>query len=287
MWFRPRLLSLLAAPLAAACATYPGPPVEEVSLGAARASRPAARPSRDPALGGALSGRAAIPQGVLAKATKLISDNGYGVVSNQGGAVVANNGGQVVANNGGQAIAAPFQLLAPYTLMAAGQRALIGFPVRIVDAQGAPVLDAAGKPYEAATDRLGRYAFRATPRGRNLLVELALPGDLGTMRAFLPDAAAGAPRTADVEGVGTHVLGYVLATYVKADQARLDRLEADAEAAARAEAEKALAAVAKGVIDADSVAEAALVKTVGVWRELSEPFDASLAAIEAKVAAPQ
>ena len=263
-----------AMALATACAgpASGGPRPKLLVAPAAAASAPAVRE------GGALTGKAKIPTGVVAGGGGLISDKGVGVVANAGGQVVSNGGSQVIANGGGQ-LGAP---AIGFRLLAEGQRPLVGFKVRLVDASGAPALDPAGRPYEAETDADGAFAFARTPAGRSLVVELALPGALGRLVGFAP--ASGGSGEVALEGVGTHVLGYVLAQVVQGDQARLERLDAASEAAARADAEAALAQAAGGVIAADSLAPASLVATVGVWRELSAPFDARLAAIERQVA---
>ncbi|MDB5097746.1 MAG: repeat-containing protein [Cyanobacteria bacterium RYN_339] len=217
-----------------------------------------------------LMGRASLPVGLLTGAgAGILSEHGVGIIANNAGQMAGTNGGTVLANNGGQIVGKT-----KFTLLASGQKAAIGFKVQLVDAAFATVYD------EAQTDEEGRFAFTKVPGGHNLLARLELPGEAGRLVGLVPD---GATQELVLEGVGTHVVGYVLDQYVKADQATLDRLSGADAAEAVARAEAALAAVAMGKLDAASLAGPSVVKTVGVWRSLSKDFDGQLDAIKRKL----
>lgn len=185
--------------------------------------------------GGALIGKAKIPTGLVANnAGNLSSDAGGSIVSNDGSTLIANNAGNIIANHGGG-----------YALLNVDEKPLEGFAVTIVDAAGKQVLDASGQPYRTTTAADGSYKFAATPRGQHLVVRVELPSAVGPMLAFLPDAAPGTARQADVSAASTLVMGYVLDKFLQGatdPDASLQKLPASVEATTRAKAAAAFGA---------------------------------------------
>jgi hypothetical protein len=196
--------------------------------------------------------------------TSLLTGAGAGILSEHGAGVVSNNGAMLVGKS-------------KYGLLATGQKPAIQFKVQVVDAAGAPVLDAAGQPYEAVTGEDGRFSIPRRPLGHNLLLKLALPGEAGALLALLPEDGT---REVALEGVGTHVVGYVLDQFVAGKQSALDRPLGPAVDDAIARAEDALAAVAGGKLEVKSLATASVVATVGVWRDLSQDFDRQIRVVQ-------
>lgn len=265
-----RLPWLLLPLLLAACQAAPAR-LPATAGAAAYVAPPAGKPIAL-AVGGRLVGKSKIPEGLVTASKGALLLKGAAIISNGGAPLSGPVAAPLVPTGGGS-------LVAPYGLLAEGQKVLAGFPVRLLDVAGSPALDAAGKPYETVTTADGTYEFATTPVGQNLIVALDLPGGLGRVIGFLPAPAGAGTRNVDLEGVGTHVLGYLLDQQIKGDAARFARLVPADEAGARADAEAALAAAAKGRLDADSLATNKLVATVGVWRGLSQPFDRRLKAI--------
>jgi hypothetical protein len=267
---------LLALALAFAACQPVRPSLIGAGTGAPTYVPPPSGAPRPLSAGGRLVGKSKIPEGLVAASSGLLQAQGAAIVSN-GGAALTNNGGAALSPTAGMPAAGASA--APYGLLAEGQKPLAGFAVRLLDAAGQPLLDPAGKPYTATTDANGDYAFAETPAGKNAIVALDLPNGLGRVMGFLPAPAGLATRNVDLEGVGTHVLGYLLDQHVKGDAARFERLDPKEEQAARADAEAALTAAAGGRLVADSLATARLLAKVEVWRELSQPFDQRLKAI--------
>jgi DNA-binding beta-propeller fold protein YncE len=148
-----------------------------------------------------------------------------------------------------------------------------------VDANGKPVLDDGGKVYQVTSDADGNYRFERTPRGANLIVRVELPESVGPMLAYLPTAAAGAARTADVNGASTLVMGYILEKFVKQQenpQATLQKLTPEAEAETRTRAANAIG----DELPAKGFKADALVPAVDELRARDAGFDAQVKVVE-------
>ncbi|MDB5099175.1 MAG: hypothetical protein JWM80_3596, partial [Cyanobacteria bacterium RYN_339] len=174
----------------------------------------------------------------------IIGSGGGNVIGSGGGNVIANNGGSlagdvlapagIIANNGGGLVTdngSGLRLLA-----VPAQQPLAGVTVRL-DA----VTDDKGQPIVAKTDAAGHFSFPATPAGHHLVLVVEL-GKAGSLQAIATkDRGPGAK--VDLDLVSTLTTAYILDQYVRSERAVLDKLPADVEAATRAKAGAALAAV--------------------------------------------
>lgn len=162
---------------------------------------------------------------------KLISDHGGAIISNNSGGAISENGAGAISENGAGVIAnngAGLTSKTKYALARAASEALLAEAVvEVLDGAGRVLADAAGKPIAATTDRQGAFklAAKLPAEGLVLRVRVAKAGLLpgGELRAIVPrDAAADA--TADVDTAASLGASYVLARFVKGEQAVLDKL---------------------------------------------------------------
>jgi sugar lactone lactonase YvrE len=152
----------------------------------------------------------------------IVSNHGGGLISEHGGAVVSNNAGNLIANNGGGLGGKTF-----FTLTATAERheaALAEAEITVEDAAGKAILDAAGRPLTATTDRSGTYALHGTlpSHGVVLRVKLWNGGELVALAPHVADAGRAQP----IDTSTTLGADYVLDRYVKGDQQKLDLLPA-------------------------------------------------------------
>ena len=171
--------------------------------------------------GAAIVGKVKAPAG-------LISDGGGGLISDKGASMISNNGGSFVGGS-------------RYALSSLEERPMAGVPVALVLANGDPVRDAAGAPIATVTGPDGAYRLPYAGSDANVLVLATLPGGKGEVLAFVPRGRREGPETVDLDTGSTLAMGYVLARYVRRDQAILEKLPAALAAETRAQVAAAIA----------------------------------------------
>lgn len=179
----------------------------------------------------ALQGRVKLPDTLLSKTKPLISDRAGGLISNNGAGLVSNNGGNLQGDPAG----------ALRQLQQTAQDApVVGAVVRLEDASGRPLRDAAGNPLQTTTDPEGRYAFQETPGVKAYTAVCELPNNAGELLSVVPQNVT----QADITFGSTLFAHYVLARYAQTQadpQAALERLPAELDAQARQATERASA----------------------------------------------
>jgi sugar lactone lactonase YvrE len=291
-------MGVLAAATAAACTTPPtgtgggrgkaGPAIAATRTpGAGAASEPPAVGTPGPSGPGPGTITTAVHAtlGVVRAPASLLANNGGGIVSDNGGGLVGSAGGGVVSNGGGayraSSPAGAFRRPAgaAYRLKAAAldQVPVAGVTVALLDAAGAPVAGPDGKPLTAVTGADGAYRLEGAPRVNNLVVQVALPGAKGELRAIAPK---GADDPVDLDVVSTLATAYILETYVAtqaAPQATLDRLPREVEAATREKTGDALAATSRALPLV--LTATAAVETLAALRRADRALDAQMEAV--------
>ncbi|MEB3328698.1 MAG: hypothetical protein VKQ33_05650 [Candidatus Sericytochromatia bacterium] len=196
------------------------------------------------------------------------------LVSDQGGALVSNNGGTLVSDQGG-ALAGP---AAPYRLADVGpvvQVPLADTRVEVLDATGAPVRDAAGRPITAVTDASGAFRFEAELPERSLIVSASLAANRGAIRAVATRDARGEALEADL--FSTLTTSYIVGRFVAGQpdqQQTLDRLPGEVAEETRQLA--AAAFTAAGALVPARLDEAAAVASAEALRQGNPTFDAQM-----------
>lgn len=294
--------------MASVASVRPGDPPPSVEPGQSQppsgATPPA--PGLTPPTPGLTPPPATLPPGTVATLgglvlapTRLIVDNGLGVVSNNGGSVVSNNGAGFISDQGGGFISdqggglisdkgGAYNLLASKRYGLAATTDLLPFAgarVTLYTAAGKPVLGPDGKPLFTFTDAAGRYAFTAPLPANNLVATIGLSPTLGRLSAIVPGAlgaGAAARGSVPIDLVSSLTTGYILEQYVKGQPepiTTLDRLPADVEAETRA---KASASFASGTTAAPtSLSPAAVVALVDGLRGQDASFNAQMDKVKA------
>lgn len=221
----------------------------------------------------------------------LISDHGGGLITDNGGGLITDHGGGLISNNTGNLVGTakvPAHLITDnggglitdngggYRLLTApDQVPLAGATVRVLDASGAPVTDAAGKPLTTTTDAQGRYALTVAGTARHLIVSIALPEGKGALSAIAVKESRGA-KPVDADLFSTLATGYVVSQYVRGQKdplSTLEKLPAEVEAETRA---KVAAAFAKTDLTVPALAETDVVAAVEKLKAADAPFRAQL-----------
>jgi sugar lactone lactonase YvrE len=197
-----------------------------------------------------------------------------GVIANNGGTIVSNNGGSLVgvvrapasliSNSGGTIIsngAGGYRIAdGGYRVAAAEAQVVVaGAEVMLVTASGVPVTDAKGAVLTAKTDAQGRYKLPFSGASANLVARVALPGQKGSLLAFVARRETQGERTVDVSFQSTLVMGYIMGQYVKGDQAILEKLPEDVETETRQKMTRAVETgtlATPGALTSESIGQA-------------------------------
>lgn len=216
----------------------------------------------------------------------LISDNGAVLISDKGAGIGPSGEARVISNNGGGMIGkTKFRRLLQ---AATAEDFLANATIEVRDAAGRVLQDAQGQPITATSDASGSYTLAATLPPENLVLRVRLGngGGLhgGELTALVAAKNAAGPLPVSLDTASSLGAAYVLATYVKGDQAVLDRLpHANAEAlSAGMEAARARLPLTAPIYAADALAAAA-----ATLRTQDPPLDQTLTAIEAILLAGQ
>lgn len=185
-----------------------------------------------------------------------------GLIANNGGNIVSNGGGNIVSNGGNQ-----------YRTLALTQTPLAGATVALLDAQLQPIPGPDGAPIVAKADELGRFGFTGALPTHNVLLEVKLPEEKGTLMAIVPKDATG-PRVVDLELIGTLSTRYILDQYVKNQldpQGTLDKLPGAVERDTRLKAATAFEGSQAAVPEA--LTDERVLATVATMRQKDTAFN--------------
>ena len=202
----------------------------------------------------------------------LISDSGGGLVSNNSAGLVSNNSAGLVANN-----SAGLRVLAQ-TAEGQAESPLADAAITVFDGAGQQLVDDAGKPIAAVTDRTGAYKLAATLPAENLVLKVKLWNG-GELMAIVPkaDQAGQAAREVAVDTSATLGATYVLTQFVKGDAATFAKLPASEADRLRRELD-----AARGLLGGKPAYTAdALVALTDALRAKAPGVDQSLADIKA------
>lgn len=190
----------------------------------------------------------------IAPGTPVIGNNG----ANLAGVVKAP--ASLVSNNGGS-----------YRIQATVEQVVVvGAAVVLKDAAGKVVA-------ETKTGADGRYGFSAALPTENLILEVALPAQKGTVQAIVPKEGTG-PKTVDADLMSTLTTGYILSQYVKGDPKVLDKLPAAVEQETRQKAQSAFAGGTAAVPEA--LTESKVVAVVDQLRQQDPAFNTQMEAVK-------